>query len=670
MAFFLTTRRRRVATAGLLLATAAAIGAVAVIRASRAASLPSEIWAVELPADAHSQTLTSTLREAGVNALVRTANARSLVLTLGGSRRGVPLGASARAGAGHALVAVRGSGPDAVAAVAAAERRGHVLVVVRGSSFDGASWTRAARLAHLSPSVDLAVVPSDAAALRSFLRLLAGVRSARASAPGAPRRPALVRASQTSLLVSWRHAPGGAAAAYRVDRDGVPAATVVGASGLVRGLDCGSSYTIHVSALDSAGDASPPATLHAATTLCPLRVAANGSDANACTPAAPCLGFDRAYHVARPGQLVEVDAGTYGDQDVRYDRTKTSRNHVVFRPVRGAAVTIGDLTLGPDIATRGASHVTFRDMTLKGDIAVIGCGAPSGSQCLPDATAGGNDATFQHLTVQGPYGFFCASCSNIRILGGTIGPPSYGHPCNGSNHPEVQNAYDAQVPGQRKLKRSHGIVIDGTIWQNFSSCVGYKDHTECLQVEPADDVVIRNSIFRRCDTITVNFANDLAGDSKSRAGYAAPDRVLIENNFFDAAQSLPHARTYFALNIRECTNCTIRYNSWLQAPRLPNGEIARNVEFVGNVGRFDRQQCDVSGVTFSHNVWVGARCARTDKDVSNPGFVDPAAVDLHLTAASPAIRAGVTADHPARDIDGQPRPRRSPPDAGADQRNG
>jgi hypothetical protein len=40
----------------------------------------------------------------------------------------------------------------------------------------------------------------------------------------------------------------------------------------------------------------------------PLLVSLTGADANPCTQAAPCLTFDRAYHVAKPGQPVEVAA--------------------------------------------------------------------------------------------------------------------------------------------------------------------------------------------------------------------------------------------------------------------------------------------------------------------------------------------------------------------------
>jgi hypothetical protein len=305
-------------------------------------------------------------------------------------------------------------------------------------------------------------------------------------------------------------------------------------------------------------------------------------------------------------------------------------------------------------------------MKLLGSVAIYGCGAPAGSQCLPDATSGGTYLTFQNLTVQGPVGFFCGSCGNIRILGGTWGPASYGNPCNGSNHPEVQNAWDASMSSNRKLKRSHDILIDGTTWQNYSMCaVG--DHTECLQVEPADNVTIRNSIFRRCDTITVNFANDLAGDSKSAAGYSAPNNVLIENNFFDAARSLVGAPTYYALNIRECTNCTVRYNSWLQAPRMPTGAISLNNVYKGNVGVYNSWECTPPGVTFSYNVWIGAKCAATDKNVGDAMFVDVNSVNLHLRPGSPAINAGDPNSAPTVDIDGQSRPMGPAPDAGADE---
>jgi len=45
----------------------------------------------------------------------------------------------------------------------------------------------------------------------------------------------------------------------------------------------------------------------------------------------------------------------------------------------------------------------------------------------------------------------------------------------------------------------------------------------------------------------INFANDLAGDSKSAAGYAAPNNILIENNFLDEAMDNTGGPTYYSL---------------------------------------------------------------------------------------------------------------------------
>jgi hypothetical protein len=303
-------------------------------------------------------------------------------------------------------------------------------------------------------------------------------------------------------------------------------------------------------------------------------------------------------------------------------------------------------------------------MTVLDTVSIPGCGVPDNASCPPDSTSPGNDLTFQNLRVKGTTAFFCASCSNVSLIGGTWGPDTY--QCRsgqGSDHPEIQSEYT--VSG-RQSKRPHGILIDGTVWQNFARCTS-TDHTECLQAEPADDMTIRNSIFKMCDTITVNLANDLAG-SNSAAGYRAPNNILIENNFFDTAHDWTGGPTYYALNIRECTNCTIRYNSWSQGPRMPTGEIALNVKYIANAGPMTQWTCDVTGVSYSHNVFEGAACGPTDKNVTDVAFVNRSTTDLHLTAGSPAINAGDPTTYPSVDIDGQLRPLGGAPDAGADER--
>jgi hypothetical protein len=315
---------------------------------------------------------------------------------------------------------------------------------------------------------------------------------------------------------------------------------------------------------------------------------------------------------------------------------------------------------------KGATHLTVRGMVLSGDIAIIGCGAAADGQQCP-TSSGGNYIDLYNLDVRGPYGFYCASCDHVAVFNSRIGPLSYGSPCNGSAHPEVQNAYDT-INGV-KLKRSHDLLFDGDTFENFSRCTS-SDHTECLQVEPADNVTIRNSIFRRCDTIVINFANDFAGNSKSAAGYGAPNNILIENNFLDEAMDHSGGPTYYSLNMRECTNCTIRYNSWLQEPRQPNGEISLNNKYIGNLGPMSQGNCYTTGVTYSYNVWRGAKCGPTDLNVASLGFLNstPGSFDLHLAAGSPAINRGDPGNYPGADFDGQTRPMGGVPDAGADEK--
>jgi len=364
---------------------------------------------------------------------------------------------------------------------------------------------------------------------------------------------------------------------------------------------------------------------------------------------------------------VEAAGGSYGTQTLYYDASKAraSRN-VVIRPARHARVTIGDLDIAPSRFVKGATHLTVRNMILSGDIAINGCGQPVDGQQCP-ANSGGNYIDLYNLDVRGEYGFYCASCDHVSVFNSRIGPVSYGNPCNGSAHPEVQNAYDT-INGV-KLKRSHDLLFDGDTFENFSRCSS-SDHTECLQVEPADNVTIRNSVFRRCDTMVINFANDFAGDSKSAAGYGAPNNILIENNFLDEAMDHSGGPTYYSLNIRECTNCTVRYNSWLQEPRQPTGEISLNNSYVGNLGPMSQGNCYSNGVSYAYNVWRGAKCGKTDRRVRDLGFIrsTPGRFNLHLRRTSRAINHGGKSGYPRRDIDGQRRPRGSRADAGADER--
>jgi hypothetical protein len=342
----------------------------------------------------------------------------------------------------------------------------------------------------------------------------------------------------------------------------------------------------------------------------------SGSDANPCTPALPCLSFDRAYHLARPGQVVEVAAGTYGDQNVNDDPSKTAAADVVFRPASGARVSLGSLEVY-------GSHVTFQGMMVNGDWQTY---------------HGTDDVTFRNVTVDGE--ILTQSSSNISVIGGSVGgtvdtKSQFGNWPLGTNN--------------------RNILVDGVTFHDVTrSSSGV--HVECLLVGGTNGFVLRNSRFSNCDVFDVSIGQ--MNDS------SPPSNVTVENNFFGGSNG------YFSFDINTTTaslsNVLIRNNSSPQEMYLGNAlPLLTNVRVVGNIAPISAANCETR-ILYSHNVWQGGVCSATD--VNAPaGFRNASALDLHLVPGSAAIGRGDPASYPATDIDGQARPRGALPDAGADE---
>src|SRR5437667_344913 len=67
-----------------------------------------------------------------------------------------------------------------------------------------------------------------------------------------------------------------------------------------------------------------PLALKAQVPAASFYVSPTGNDAGPCTQVAPCASFDRAYKLAKPGQVVEVAGGEYGSQVI--ESRPTTRN--------------------------------------------------------------------------------------------------------------------------------------------------------------------------------------------------------------------------------------------------------------------------------------------------------------------------------------------------------
>jgi hypothetical protein len=346
-------------------------------------------------------------------------------------------------------------------------------------------------------------------------------------------------------------------------------------------------------------------------------VSTGGSDSSSCTSTAPCRTFDRAYRVAKAGQVVQVAGGTYAPQWIKADGTKTGGAPVVFRPAAGARVVIsGDLDVE-------AAHVEFRDLDV-------------GDNWY--ARAGAHHLTFRNVDTSR---FYIASATDVQVLGGDIGP---------------------SVDAVSQIKTATGstlaprnIVLDGLNVHDFTR-TSTAQHMECLHVMAADGVAIRNSRFDDCSIFGISFNEH--GDSNAMRG------IVVENNWFG---DILDGGSY-AVHFSEGAPCEaqIRFNTFA-SKGVSQGcpETGTGVSVSSNIMSSSPSTGAINGYRWDYNVYQSGRALGAHDLVAAVPFVDPATFDLHIKSGSPAIGRGESAVAPAIDIDRQQRS--AAPDVGADQ---
>jgi hypothetical protein len=366
-------------------------------------------------------------------------------------------------------------------------------------------------------------------------------------------------------------------------------------------------------ALAGTGGASARTDAPAAT----LYISPSGSDSSACTRRAPCKSFARGYARARPGQTVIVAAGRYeGQQEIPVDRGKTAAADVLFRPAAGAAVLVDSLDVY-------GSHVEIRGVRIARDF-YVKCGAD-------DVTLRGSKATL----------FFIRSATNIRIVRTEFGPSS--------DISQIGHTAECQRSPDR-------ILLDRVYMHDY---VNPDTHMECLTVQAANNFVLRNSRFRRCQDFDVLF--------KHRSPVVTSTNVTIENTWFDDPEPTGTSAIQFSEPDGGGTyeNLLIRHNSFMGKLTMKPDVGYKNALVTGNAGNAYGGPCGESRVRTGFNVWADGGCRGDTR--ANPGFRDANGFDFHLAPGAAAVDAGDPRNHPARDIDGQKRPRGKRPDAGADE---
>lgn len=366
---------------------------------------------------------------------------------------------------------------------------------------------------------------------------------------------------------------------------------------------------------DFDGDARPAAPDAGADEQVSRYVSPSGSG-TACTESAPCGTFSAAYQAAPAGAIVEVAAGTYGNQTIPAT-AKSSAQPITFVPA-GGAVSIGGLNI------TGADHVEVRDL------AVTGWAVLSGSE----------DVVLRNVVAVGAGGLgaYIAGAANVRVLGGEVG----------------------EISGTGLLLAHDGtntsdVVIDGLTIRDLGS------GAKCIHAASADGLEIRNVKLVNCGTESV-FLSPYLG---------VVEDVTIENAWIAA----PQAGTYAVTIGADADRVSLRHNSLTGPVDLASidsqAEITGNI--IGGVGSYGCSLLLARAETFAYNM-TETTCGAATGHVDNPDLLDefvedsPAGFDLHLAEGAAAIEAAEgEVGFPLTDIDGDARPQHEFTDIGADE---
>lgn len=322
----------------------------------------------------------------------------------------------------------------------------------------------------------------------------------------------------------------------------------------------------------------------AATAVAVRWVAPTGDDASRCERSSPCKTLDHALSLSSAGGEIRLLAGDYPAQALTGG--PRGRRPVVLRPAPGARVRLGVL----EFHTHG---VELRDLELAGWHAYD----DSGELTFRDARA---------------RWFFVDSASNIKILGGSVGPAD-------SVDPQIRAANTTGAPVPRN------ILIDGVTFHDFTARQDPSQHIECLQFGAGDHVVVRRSRFLGCRGHGI-FVASWGGTAKVR------DFVFEDNHF----GTVPDG--YYSLRVAKgdpgaVSDITVRRNSALLVMQVDPG--IPGVSFEQNLAPRLGWEC-FAGQVYRDNVWTQVKCGPTDRTIG-AAQLEAAAADLHRRAGVAAL---------------------------------
>ena len=276
-------------------------------------------------------------------------------------------------------------------------------------------------------------------------------------------------------------------------------------------------------------------------------LAPGGSDAAACSEAAPCRSLQRGLNAAAPGAIVQLAPGRYPGQSLGGGKGQT----VTFRPAAGGRVTMGGrLTLA------GVRNVRLVDFDFprsdpQYELLIDSCNS---GLTLTNSTG----RRFVILEGNGPLTFEGGSWGGYSTPGdedsamGTSGATGPTRSCGGKPAPPTHDVlFD-------------GVTFHDNFWGKPESQWG-GSHPDCFEINGyVNGVTIRNSKFLRCQDSFLAIYSDQGNVAN----------VTVENNTFTDLGNTTYYGSQWVSGGKpyKCGGIVFRGNVW--RPNNPNGRYA------------------------------------------------------------------------------------------------
>jgi hypothetical protein len=488
-----------------------------------------------------------------------------------------------------------------------------------------------------------------------------------------------------------------------------------GSTYVLKSSDVGDTIDVAVTAKGAGGTATATSAKTATVVASPSAPPANnaGSDANlwvsssggSCVRQATagsevssqdCGSLNAAYQAAKCGDVIDIDAGTYPDQNI-IDNSSLDNcaENVVFQAAPGLSrsqVVIGNdngQSIDSGDSGQPSSDWTLQDVTVTNEIQLEACeyssdagscSSPSHGITINDIQGGAMFVWAEDMTIENSNFGPCYNLISLTSGSNDNSAPSPSY----SPNPSVKCNQNIKGFGANTVFRNN--VVHDFLDDDSNT---YYDHFECMFLGQDVNVTIDSNEFYDCQIYAIFIQN------------AGPGPLTIQNNWFWASQGGMGACTSngncpaenaggnnnWAItdgdngsgSCTATTNVLIRYNSFDPASGFSNqsasacGSPGSTWRFVGNV--MGQGGCQGSA-TYEYNVWLDGQstCGTGDVSTSSDPFVrtgDSGSTldDLNLTCGTNPAHSLVTpntSDYQLNyDIAGNARNTSGPRDAGA-----